>query len=47
MALAGPVSEAIGLEAVFLIAGTVPAIAAVVAIVWAKLPQDEIEHPLD
>ncbi|WP_243060509.1 MFS transporter [Nocardioides sp. SR21] len=46
MALAGPISEAIGLEAVFLIAGTVPAIAAVVAIVWAKLPQDEIANPL-
>jgi len=46
MALAGPVSEAIGLEAVFIIAGVVPAIAAVVAIVWARLPEDEIAHPL-
>jgi hypothetical protein len=46
MALAGPVSEAIGLEATFLIAGVVPAVAAVVAIVWARLPQDEIAHPL-
>jgi len=46
MALAGPISEAIGLETVFIIAGVVPAIAAVVAIVWAKLPEDEIAHPL-
>lgn len=46
MALAGPVSEAIGLQATFFIAGTVPAVAAVVAIVWARLPQDEIAHPL-
>ena len=46
MALAGPVSEAIGLRTTFLIAGTVPAVAAVVAIVWARLPQDEIAHPL-
>ncbi|GAA4373369.1 MFS transporter [Nocardioides caricicola] len=46
MAIAGPVSEAIGLEATFLVAGTVPAVAAVVAIVWAKLPQDEIANPL-
>ena len=46
MAIAGPVSEAIGMQATFFIAGTVPAVAAVVAIVWAKLPQDEIAHPL-
>lgn len=46
MAISGPVSEAIGLRTTFLIAGTVPAIAAAVAIVAAKLPQDEIAHPL-
>jgi MFS family permease len=46
MAVAGPVSEAIGLRATFLIAGTLPAVAAAVAIVAAKLPQDEIAHPL-
>ncbi|GAB6984554.1 MFS transporter [Nocardioides pyridinolyticus] len=47
MAIAGPVSEAIGLRATFLIAGIVPAIAAVVAIVASRLPQDELAHPLD
>ncbi|GAA4748979.1 tetracycline efflux MFS transporter Tet(V) [Nocardioides endophyticus] len=47
MALAGPVSEAIGLRTTFLIAGTLPAVAAAVAIIAAKLPQDEIAHPLD
>ena len=47
MAIAGPVSEAIGLRATFLIAGIVPAIAAVVAILAARLPQDELAHPLD
>ncbi|WP_028643823.1 MFS transporter [Nocardioides sp. URHA0020] len=47
MAVAGPVSEAIGLRTTFLIAGTVPALVAVVAIVAARLPQDEIAHPLD
>jgi MFS family permease len=46
MALAGPVSEAIGLRATFLIAGIVPTIVAVVAILWARLPQDELAHPL-
>ncbi len=47
MALAGPVSEAIGVSTTFLIAGVVPIVFAVVAIVWAKLPTDEIAHPLD
>ena len=46
MAMAGPISEAIGLRTTFLIAGVVPTIAAVVAIVWARLPQDEIANPL-
>jgi MFS family permease len=46
MALAGPVSEAIGMRATFLIAGVVPGIAAIVAVVWARMPADEIAHPL-
>jgi MFS family permease len=46
MALAGPVADAIGLRMTFLIAAIVPGIAAVVATVWAKLPADEIAHPL-
>jgi MFS family permease len=47
MAVAGPVSEAIGLRTTFLIAGTVPMVLAVVAIVMARLPDDELAHPLD
>jgi MFS family permease len=46
MALAGPVSEAIGLRATFAVAGLAPGLVAVVAIVWARLPQDELAHPL-
>jgi MFS family permease len=46
MALAGPLAEAVGLRTTFFIAGVVPGIVAVVAIVWAKLPADEIAHPL-
>lgn len=46
MALAGPVSEAIGLRTTFTVAGLVPVVVAVVAIVWARLPQDEIANPL-
>ncbi|GAB4070090.1 tetracycline efflux MFS transporter Tet(V) [Angustibacter speluncae] len=47
MALAGPVSTAIGLQATFLVAGLVPPVIAVVAILWARLPADELAHPLD
>ena len=46
MALAGPVSEAIGLRTTFAIAGIAPGVFAVVAVLWARLPQDEIAHPL-
>ena len=46
MALAGPVSEAIGLRTTFLLAGLVPSVAAVVAILAARLPRDELAHPL-
>jgi len=47
MALAGPVSEAVGLVPTFLVAGLVPPVLAVVAIVAARLPADELAHPLD
>ncbi len=46
MALAGPVSEAIGLRTTFTVAGIIPVVVAVVAILWARLPQDELAHPL-
>jgi MFS family permease len=47
MALAGTVSEVIGLTTTFLIAGLAPPVMAAVAIVVARLPADEIAHPLD
>jgi MFS family permease len=46
MALAGPVADLIGLRTTFLVAGLVPPVLAVVAIVWARLPADELAHPL-
>jgi MFS family permease len=46
MALAGPVSEAIGLRTTFAVAGIAPVVFAAVAVWWAKLPQDELAHPL-
>jgi MFS family permease len=47
MALAGPVSELIGLRTTFLVAGLVPVVLATIAILAARLPADEIAHPLD
>ena len=46
MALAGPVSELLGLRTTFYIAGIVPGLVAIVAIIWARMPQDELAHPL-
>lgn len=47
MALAGPVGEAVGLMPTFLVAGLVPVIFAVAALLIARMPRDEIAHPLD
>ncbi|MEQ7123531.1 MFS transporter [Actinopolymorpha sp. B11F2] len=47
MALAGPVSAAVGSGTTFLAAGLIPAVIAVLAIVLAKMPKDELAHPLD
>src|SRR3954466_6413234 len=47
MALAGPVSELIGLTATFLLGGLAPAVLAVIAIVAPRLPADETAPPLD
>jgi MFS family permease len=47
MALAGPVSQAIGLRTTFVLAGLLPVVFAVAAILLAKMPADERAHPLD
>lgn len=46
MALAGPMAEWIGLETTFLLAGTLPVAFAILAIVLARLPEDELANPL-
>ncbi len=46
MAVVGPVSEAIGLQTTFAIAAVAPIVFAVIAVIWGRLPQDEIAHPL-
>ena len=47
MALAGPVSELIGVAPTFLLAGLAPPVLAVITIAAARLRTDEIAHPLD
>ncbi|HET9499493.1 MAG TPA: MFS transporter [Marmoricola sp.] len=46
MALAGPVSAAIGLRTTFFVAGFAPVVFAIIAILWARLPEDELANPL-
>lgn len=47
MAAAGPVGAAVGFTAVFLVAGLLPGLLAVGAIILGRLDRDEIAHPLD
>lgn len=47
MAIAGPLGERLGLPLMFGVAAFVPPLLAVVALLLARLPRDEIEHPLD
>ena len=47
MALAGPVSEVVPLQTIFIVAGILPLLFGLIAIFAARMPQDEIAHPLD
>lgn len=47
MALAGPLGVAFGLPLVFLVAALAPIPVAILAIVLARMPADELAHPLD
>lgn len=47
MALAGPISTVLSLQTIFIAAGILPLIFGAVAIFAARMPQDEIAHPLD
>jgi len=46
MAIAGPLSKVLPIPTIFLIAGVVPVVVAVVALFAARMPSDEIAHPL-
>jgi predicted MFS family arabinose efflux permease len=47
MAVAGPAGAAFGVAAVFLVAGTLPAFLAALAILVPRLDRDELANPLD
>jgi len=47
MAVAGPVGEAVGYAPVFFVAAFVPPVLTVIAIFAARMPRDELAHPLD
>lgn len=47
MALAGPAAEVLPVGLIFLVAGTVCPVMAVIAMAVARMPVDELAHPLD
>jgi DHA3 family tetracycline resistance protein-like MFS transporter len=46
-AIAGPLSKVVSMETIFLVAGAAPVLFATVALWAARMPHDEIAHPLD
>lgn len=46
MAVAGPLSKVISVETIFLAAGVIPSVLAVVAFLAARMGRDELAHPL-
>ena len=47
MALAGPLSKVVAVPVIFAAAGLMPMVLAAVALIAARMPADEIAHPLD
>jgi DHA3 family tetracycline resistance protein-like MFS transporter len=46
MAIAGPLSKVISMQTIFLIAGIGPTLLAAIALCAARMPRDELAHPL-
>ena len=47
MALAGPLAQVVPIESIFIAAGVIPLFLGAVAYLVARMPADEIAHPLD
>ncbi|OMB94930.1 hypothetical protein A5733_01595 [Mycobacterium sp. NS-7484] len=45
-AIVGPLSKVVSMESIFLVAGLLPALLAAVAVTAARMPRDELAHPL-
>lgn len=45
-AIVGPLSKVISMETIFLVSGIAPALLALVALTAARMPRDELAHPL-
>ena len=45
-AIVGPLSKVVSMESIFLVAGVLPAVLAAVAVTAARMPRDELAHPL-
>lgn len=46
MAIAGPLSKVVSMQTIFLVAGVTPIVLGVIALFAARMPRDEIAHPL-
>ena len=46
MAVAGPLSKVVPVQLIFAVAGVGPVLLAAVALIAARMPRDEIAHPL-
>ncbi len=46
MAVAGPLSKVVSVEVIFAVTGIAPVLLAAIALVAARMPRDEIAHPL-
>lgn len=47
MAVAGPLSKVLAVQTIFLAAGTIPAALGLIAWLAARMPRDEVAHPLN
>ncbi|ORA37075.1 tetracycline efflux MFS transporter Tet(V) [Mycobacterium aquaticum] len=45
-AIVGPLSKVVGMHTIFLVSGVAPVLLALVALVAARMPRDELAHPL-
>jgi DHA3 family tetracycline resistance protein-like MFS transporter len=45
-AIVGPLSKVVSMQTIFLVAGLAPVVLAAIAVYAARMPSDELAHPL-